>query len=459
MILFLLGILLITILLLSAAIGVSIWLRNKNEKIKDHTHRLEEHIEEIESNVADHNDRFRGIIDLDKEAEEISNNIANKKTRLDELDAKCSLRESMIDKLKEEMAIYKDMADSIEFGIYEPIFDFDAPEDFKVAIKECKETQRGMIKLRTAFEYNNNWTVGGSKTEGKKMTDRLIKLTARAFNGDCDTIITGAKYNNMDNMATRIEKSFDAINKLNEVNEIKIAYDYLKIKLMELRLTHEYKVKRQEWKEEQAEFKRQLKEDAKAEAELKKAIESAEKEEEKYATLLERARKEAAEATGAQLEKLNAQVSAFAEQLEAAQSKKREKSLAQMTKRGYVYVLSNIGSFGEGVYKIGMTRREDPSLRVKELGDASVPFLFDVHAMILVNNAPSFEKAMHREFNDKRVNKINNRKEFFRVDLLDIQKAVGTVSNQGEYNLSNPEFTMSAQAKEYYETRAMENNK
>lgn len=457
MTLFLVVLFFITALLLAAAIGAALWLYKKSEKGKDRTLQLKEHIKEIEEDVATHNERYRGVDDLDIEAEKIRSEIAVKQKHLDDINANYKLRESMVDKLKEDMAIYKDMADSIEFGVYEPIFDYDAPEDFKVAIKEVKETQREMIKLRTAFEYNDNWSVGGSLKEGKKMTDRLIKLTARAFNGDCDTIITAAKYNNMDNMATRIEKSFDAINKLNEVNEIKIAYDYLKIKLMELRLTHEYKVKRQEWKEEQAEFKRQLREDAKAEAELKKAIESAEKDETKYAQLLAKAEAEAKIASGSELDKLREEMARLSEELSNATLKVREKSMAQMTKRGYVYVLSNIGSFGEGIYKIGMTRRNEPMDRVKELGDASVPFLFDVHAMILVDNAPAFEKAMHHHFHEHRVNKVNVRKEFFRVGLLEIQKAVDEVSKKDEYNLSNPEFTMSAQAQQYYETRAMEN--
>ena len=116
-----------------------------------------------------------------------------------------------------------------------------------------------------------------------------------------------------------------------------------------------------------------------------------------------------------------------------------------------MYVISNIGSFGEGVYKIGMTRRLDPMDRVRELGDASVPFTFGVHAIIFTNDAPGLEATLHQEFGPRRVNRINNCKEFFRVSLSEIQSAVG--QHQGEI-----EFTQLAEASDYRETVALWRN-
>ena len=93
-------------------------------------------------------------------------------------------------------------------------------------------------------------------------------------------------------------------------------------------------------------------------------------------------------------------------------------------KAGYVYIISNIGAFGENVYKIGMNRRLDPMERIDELGDASVPFKFDVHAMIFSEDAPALENQLHKAFESKKLNKINSRKEFFNVSLSEIKKVV-----------------------------------
>ncbi|MGE3727310.1 MAG: GIY-YIG nuclease family protein, partial [Candidatus Sericytochromatia bacterium] len=134
---------------------------------------------------------------------------------------------------------------------------------------------------------------------------------------------------------------------------------------------------------------------------------------------------------------------------DAEEAKKRAISQAQLTKCGHVYVISNIGSFGEDVFKIGMTRRLDPMDRVKELGDASVPFPFDVHAMIYSEDAPGLENQLHKLFNESRLNRVNNRKEFFRVGLKDIEKAAHKFG-------ATVEFTKIAEAKEYRESVAFE---
>jgi hypothetical protein len=139
---------------------------------------------------------------------------------------------------------------------------------------------------------------------------------------------------------------------------------------------------------------------------------------------------------------------AIRQKIEAEENNKRALSLAQQTKQGNIYVISNIGSFGEGVYKIGMTRRYEPMDRVKELGDASVPFTFDVHALVQCDDAPKLEKELHHAFHNKRVNQVNNRKEFFRVNLSDIRKILESKHNK------HVTWTMKSEAAEYRETLA-----
>ena len=135
---------------------------------------------------------------------------------------------------------------------------------------------------------------------------------------------------------------------------------------------------------------------------------------------------------------------------EAEAKEQRAKSMAEQTRRGHVYIISNLGSFGDDVYKIGLTRRLDPLDRVKELGDASVPFPFDVHAMIYVDDAPAMETALHREFSNARVNAVNLRKEFFRTDLLSIKNAVERIAGM------EADFKMTILAEEYYESRRLQ---
>jgi hypothetical protein len=246
-------------------------------------------------------------------------------------------------------------------------------------------------------------------------------------------------------MEQRIEKAYSAINKLNESTNINISYDYLRYKIEELQLSHEYKEKKQHEKEEQAEIRRQMREETRLNQEIEKAI----KEEEKYNKLLAKVKLEAEKSSGATLEKLQEKISSLGKELLDSHAKsERAKSMAQQTKMGHVYVISNIGSFGDNVYKIGMTRRLEPLDRIKELGGASVPYIFDVHAMIGSKDAPALEKALHKSFDLKRLNLVNNRKEFFNIRLNEIEQEVRKISPEAE-------FIETAEARQYRESQAI----
>ncbi len=218
-----------------------------------------------------------------------------------------------------------------------------------------------------------------------------------------------------------------------------------------LRVQFEKAVRAQEEREHQAHLREQIREEQRREREIAAAEEEARRAEQERSAVeaeLARARAEAArqtaEAFGRESEELAARHAATIQALqtklaEAEANSLRAISNAQLTKKGCVYVISNIGSFGEGVFKIGMTRRSDPMDRVKELGDASVPFPFDVHMQIKCDDAPGLENALHREFRDRRVNRVNLRKEFFRIPLDDIVSAV-------ERNHGTVEYTADAEA-------------
>lgn len=246
-------------------------------------------------------------------------------------------------------------------------------------------------------------------------------------------------------------KAKERIDRLNVVNRCEITPQYVAFKLEELRLFYEYALKKEEERQEQRELKEQIREEKQAEKELEKARKKAEEEEERYTAALAKAKEDALKAVGARQAKMATKIAELEARLAEAQTnKERAISQAQITRAGYVYVISNIGSFGEGIYKIGMTRRLEPMDRVKELGDASVPFSFDVHALIRSKDAPTLEKTLHRHFGHRRVNMVNQRKEFFRVSLEEIGAAV--VECHGEF-----ELTKAAEAAEYRQSFAMRN--
>ncbi|MDN3617503.1 DUF4041 domain-containing protein [Vibrio gallaecicus] len=412
--------------------------------------------------------RYKDVIDIEKECKSVQQNHTDKiqsltkqekeiESNIETLRRNYTGKKDTYDQLKKAIEIYSDDLEMIEYGFYEPQFPFDAPNQYKDAIKANKEKQKAMVKDKTsrgAIFCTTEWTVGNSKAEGRKMTNRGIKLTSRAFNNECDAAIANCRWNNVHKMAEKIKTASDKINKLNEVNQIYISTKYLKLKIEELFLAYEYHDKKQKEKEEQQELRAQMREEAKRETELKKLQKEAEKEAATYEKALEKARKEAQEATGEQLDKLQEEISALTSQLDDANRKnERALSMAQQTKQGHVYVISNMGSFGDDVYKIGMTRRLDPLDRVKELGDASVPFLFDIHAMIKTDNAPELEKQLHEKFGSNRLNLVNMRKEFFNVKLVDIKNAVSELCDD-EYD-----FIETAVAREYRETLSIKNSK
>lgn len=352
-------------------------------------------------------------------------------------------------KLRKEVSVFESKLDLIEFGIYEPVYDFEKSDDYRTEQNKIIEIQKEMINNDTAAICNTQWTVEGSEAKGRAVVKVYKKLMLRAFNGESDVLIAKVKWNNVNQMKERMQKLFDAINKLGQGFQVYLNDQYFDLKQKELILEHEYQTKRQQEKEEMRAIQEELREEEKAKREFEQAQREAEKEEANYQKALDKARKEMELATGEKHDKLLSQIEELEQELREAQEKKeRAMSMAQQTKRGHVYIISNIGSFGENVYKIGMTRRLEPEDRVKELGDASVPFQFDIHAMIYSDEAPTLENELHKAFNNKKVNMLNYRKEFFNVTLDEIEQKVKESGFEAE-------FSRIPEAMEYRETLAI----
>jgi hypothetical protein len=351
--------------------------------------------------------------------------------------------------LRKEISLYENRLDLVEFGMYEPVFDFDKSDDYRAEQSKVIELQKQKIANETAAICTANWTIDGSEAKGKASTKRFIKLMLRAFNGESDSLIAKVKWNNIGQMRERINKSFDAINKLGESQKTYIESEYKNLKIKELVLEHEFHLKRQQEREELRSAQEELREEEKARREIEQAQKQAEKDEANFEKALEKARKEVADATGEKQLKLQMKIELLEQELkEAHERKERALSMAQQTKRGHVYIISNIGSFGENVFKIGMTRRLEPTDRVRELGDASVPFQFDIHSMIFSDEAPTLENELHKAFSDRKVNMINGRREFFNVTIEEIEAKIIELGLEAE-------FVKLPEAMEYRETLAI----
>ena len=405
-------------------------------------------------------ERYKPITDIEAEVENQKKNleqlIAQKQSEIktveDNFNKLSSDYQAALEtytKLRKEVSLFENKLDLIEFGVYEPIYDFEKSDEYRAEQNRVIELQKEMISSEKAAICRTNWTIDGSEAKGRASTKRYIKLTLRAFNGECESLISKVKWNNVNQMRERIKKSFETINKISESQTVSIQASYLELKIKELNLEYEYQLKKQKEKEELRAAQEAMREEEKARREFEQAQKEAEKEETYYQKALEKARKEIEQATGDKHDKLQAQIEKLEQELKEAQEKKeRAISMAQQTKRGHVYVISNIGSFGEQVFKIGMTRRLEPEDRVKELGDASVPFQFDIHAMIYSEDAPTLENELHKSFTNNKVNMLNYRKEFFNVTIDEIEQKVREIGIDAE-------FQKIPEAMEYRETIAI----
>ena len=390
---------------------------------KNETDRLDEieRIIEIRENDARKLEERR--CELIKAVDEIEEQLNNKKKELEEVKQL----------IENEYTIEEVDVNTL------PKYDFANSSLCRDALVEIREKQKNMIRNNEAVVGNKNWTVDGSKVKGKKMIEEAIKLNLKTFNNGCDYIINTMKYSTYDSSLNKIKKLYNDINRLNSINQISISGEYLNLKVEELNLAFAYAELKEEEKEEQRRIREQMREEAKRQAELEEKRKTINKEQQHYENELKRALERNKDAE--LIRKLRERIA------ELENSKRDVDKLEATVKAGYVYIISNEGSFGENCYKIGTTRRLNPLDRVDELGNASVPFKFDVHALIFSEDCFELESELHKIFDTKRVNKVNKRKEFFNVTLDEI---VEVVNNQLGLDV---EFTLEAIAREYRESK------
>ncbi len=337
------------------------------------------------------------------------------------------------------------------YALYEPKFKLTVSHEYKTRLDTVRERQKTMVKNSEAATGNLGWEVNGSKTEGRKLVNDMIKLILRSFNNESDYCVDNVKFDNIEMGEKRIRQSFEACNKLGRVMTVRLSDEYLNLKLDELRLAHEYQIKKQEEKEEAKRIREELREQQKLEQEIRAAREKIAKERKHFTAALRDLSLRLEKATD---QEDRALLRTKISEIEAGKAAldNEEKVIdyrEQNAKAGYIYIISNLGAFGEGIYKIGMTRRLEPMERIDELGDASVPFWFDVHAMVFSENAPALEAKLHERFAAGRLNKVNGRKEFFRADIAEIEAVI-----RANYD-AVVEVTREAPAEQYRESLRM----
>lgn len=395
------------------------------------------------------------------DAFELQQSIIDKKKELDELNSNVEKlsteKKTLADKLN-ELSQKIDNANSTiemqEYGLYEPKYDFATSLGYKEKLTEIRKNQKEMIRKKVAVDYREDWTVDGSKAKGTKMTNDSIKLVLRAFNNECEAAINKVKYSNYDSIQKRIERSYEQINKLTSVTQVSISYYYLNSKLEELSLAYEYARKKEQEKEELREQRQREREEKALQKEVAQKKKVIDKEINHFKNVIAELQEKLKSITDDnEATAINKQLSELEQKIGERDHEKEELDYRTANaSAGYVYIISNIGSFGKDVFKIGVTRRLDPTERISELSSASVPFKFDIHALIFSYDAYKLETELHNYFDNYKINKVNNHKEFYKIPIEKIKEKLA------EYKELTIDFEEMADAEEYRQTLAIENN-
>lgn len=377
---------------------------------------------------------------LESKTDELNTRISQQEIQLSNLNTEIQSKKTNLEQLESDIIVANETIELESFSLYEPKWSFANSEEYKKELKTIVTSQKNMIKEGTAALGNMSWSVNNSKSQGKKLVKDVIKLCLRSFNNECDAAISLVRFNNYDRCANRIYKAAEQINKLGKIMNITISDKYVVLKIQELQLALEYEMKKQEEKEHLKELRAQEREAEKARKEMEAAREVAEKEQKHYNNALALITEQLESCADENTKKeLLAKKEEYLHHLSRIVDNIKELDYREANiKAGYVYIISNIGAFGEDIYKIGMTRRLDPQDRIDELGDASVPFNFDIHAIIFSDDAPALEAILHKEFEKKRVNMINSRKEFFNVTLDEIKNIVHSNYDKVVEFIDNP---------------------
>lgn len=345
---------------------------------------------------------------LDQQSAETRRQLAETEARLQELQAVVTVTE--------EVALLQ------EVGVFEYRHPLSDSIEYQAELKRLKDQTRVMThKDGGAISAITSWTVNGSVAQGRRMVRETSKLMLRAYNAEADNLVRGMKPYKLDSAIDRLTKAAATIERLGTTMQIQISPAYHRLRVRELELTADYLARREEEKERERAERQRLKEEQQAQRELEAERRRLEKERLHYTTALEALVAKGDQEAAARLRAQLADVERAIEEVDYR---------AANVRAGYVYVISNIGAFGDRMVKIGMTRRLDPHDRVRELGDASVPFRFDVHALFFSEDAVGIEGRLHERLADRRVNRVNLRREFFYATPPEVKEHLAELAGE-----------------------------
>lgn len=367
------------------------------------------------------------------------------------LDTELAQKRNELAQLNEEIAVANGNLNLQEFGFFERQYSFSDSTKYKDKLDSLRMQQKSMVKNGNAGRIITPMLLDNSKSKGKAMQNQLIKAALRGFNGEADALLVKVSVVNVDNKIKALRKVFEQLNKMYSRNLIEITYPYLDLKIEELRLAAEYELQKQEEKELLREQREKEREDKKLQAEIKAKRKQLEKDRDHFKNMVAKVTELLKEAKNDEVDELKRQLAEYQDKLSELDEIEEDIDYREgHATAGYVYVISNIGSFGEDVYKIGVTRRLEPLERIRELSSASVPFQFDVHALIFSEEAFALETELHNQLANYKVNKVNGRKEYFKVSFEEIRNILAT------HKELTVELNEDAEAFEYRQTKAIE---
>lgn len=407
----------ITIILI--VLDIQLIINEQKELKEKNIAELTKKEKELKSNIDAFNKQL-GNIDaltkkIEKETEELIKTNKYYKENTEELfqEMKASIIREKYEEI-EELQRNLDELNAYDMGILPTDFEFEKSETYKEKLKNIKLNQE---KILSREKSKNNDTV-------KIKYNNLQKLVYFAFNIFCDYNLSKLTFKNYPTRINQIESNFTKLIRLSEY-KVLIPDEYKELKLKEIESSYGYYKKIEEEKEILREQREQERENARAQRELEEKQAKIDKEIEVLSIAKDKIEDKIKHAKDEEIEKLKAELEHLRNEIANFENEKSDIDYRiKNTGAGYVYIISNVGSFGNNVYKIGVTRRLKPEERIAELSSASVPFKFDIHAMIFSLQAYQLESELHKYFDEYRVNKVNSRKEFFNIELSEIKKVV-----------------------------------
>lgn len=425
--------------------------------------QIKQENEELKKKLADlHADEYYQVKkQLDNMNQEISDNLeilSRKQEELSSLSDQNSKLEKQVETLRKKLLRSKELYQSIEYALSNFLdmdvhyngcrlnrldqIDLDtlAPSvilklhsmDVKDLRKAYKENEKQIDQLMELYE--SRYTTKANKS--------IYSLMVIALKAELQNILYNLKYEKLDKSLEDIHSISTKYLKIAGEGNQSIAgtltkfigeLEYLFINAV--KIEYNYYVRKEQARQEQLAIKEQMRQEAEERKALEAERKKVEKEESKYKSEIEKLNQALSESSSdTEMDKLKARILELQSQLSNVILKKEEIVNLQNGKAGNVYIISNLGSFGENVFKIGMTRRLDPQDRVNELGSASVPFKFDVHSFIFSEDAVGLEKKLHDMLNNKRLNKVNLRKEFFKISIEELEELISSVDSTAEFN-------------------------